>query len=73
MGLLKKNYLFLERGGGREGEKHQCVVTSHTPPTEDLAHNPGMCPDQESNRQPFGLQDNTQPMESHQLGIWSYF
>ena len=39
-------YLFLERGreGERVGEKHQCVVASHTPPTGDLAHNPGMCP-----------------------------
>ena len=29
-------YLFLERGEGkgeREGEKHQCVVASHAPPT----------------------------------------
>ena len=25
---------------GREGEKHQCVVASHTPPTWDLAGNP---------------------------------
>ena len=49
-------YLFLGRGEGREkeGEKHQCVVASHTPPTRDLAHNPGMCPDWESNRQLFG-------------------
>ena len=30
--------------GEREGEKHQCVVASHTPPTRDLACNPGMCP-----------------------------
>ena len=39
-------YLFLERGreGEREGEKHQCVVASHVPPTEVMAHNPGMCP-----------------------------
>ena len=39
-------YLFLEKGreGGREGEKHQCVVASGAPPTGDLAHNPGMCP-----------------------------
>ena len=39
-------YFFLERGreGEREGEKHQCVVASHTPSTEDLARNPGMCP-----------------------------
>ena len=43
---------FLERGreGEREGEKHQCVVASHEPPTGDLARNPGMCPDQELNR-----------------------
>ena len=27
-------YLFLEgKGGEREGEKHQCVVASYTPPT----------------------------------------
>ena len=38
-------YLFLERGEGREGEKHQCVVASHAPPTGDLAPNTGMCPD----------------------------
>ena len=32
-------YLFLERGREREGEgeKHQCVVASHVPPTGDLA------------------------------------
>ena len=36
-------YLLLERGEGergREGEKHQCVVASHAPPTGGLAHNP---------------------------------
>ena len=49
-------YSFLERKGGRkkrEGEKHQCVVASQTPPTGDLAHNPGMCLDWESNRFPW--------------------
>ena len=51
-------YLFLEREreGEREGEKHPCVVASHLAPTADLAHNPGMCPDWESNRRPFGSQ-----------------
>ena len=41
-----------ERGreGGREREKHQCVVASHMSPTGDLACNPSMCPDWESNR-----------------------
>ena len=66
-------YLFLrERGrqGEREGEKHQCVVASQGPTTGDLAHNPGMCPDWESNWQPFGSQACTQSTELHQLGLW---
>ena len=39
-------FYFLETGREREGEgeKHQCVVAFHMPPTGDLAHNPGMCP-----------------------------
>ena len=41
--------MFRQRGREREaegeGEKHQCVVASCTPPTGDLARNPGMCPD----------------------------
>ena len=57
--LFFKKILFIyftERGreGEREGEKHQCVVASHVPPIGDPAHNPGMCPDQESNPRPFG-------------------
>ena len=47
LGFLKDFiYLFLESGrkGEREGEKHQCVVATHMPPTGNLAHNPGMCP-----------------------------
>ena len=49
-------YLFLERGreGERAGEKHQCAIASHKPLTGDLAQNPGMCPDWESNQRPFG-------------------
>ena len=45
--IFLRFYLFLSRGERRETErgKHQCVVTSHTHPTGDLAHNPGMCPD----------------------------
>ena len=46
-------YLFIyrQRGrvGEREGEQHQCVVSSCAPPTGDLAHKPGMCPDWELN------------------------
>ena len=61
---------FLERGkeGEREGEKHQCVVASRMPPIGDLACNPGMCPDWESNQQPFGSQAGTQSTEPHQPG-----
>ena len=65
-------YLFLDRGEGNEweGEKHQCVVAYHTPPPGGLGHNPGMCPDWESNRRPFGLQASTQSTEPHQAGLW---
>ena len=38
------------------------------PPTRDLAHNLGRCPDWESTRGPFGSQANTQSTESHQPG-----
>ena len=53
--LFLKNILFiyiLERGrqGEREGEKHQCVTASCMPPAGDLACNPGMFPDWESNQ-----------------------
>ena len=45
-----------------------------TPPTRDLAHKPGMCPDWESNWQPFGLQAGDQSAESHQPGLdmWAF-
>ena len=65
-------YLFIFRERGREGEreqeKHQYVVASHLPPTGDLACNPGMCPDWESNLQPFGLQACTPSTELHKPG-----
>ena len=50
--FLKRFYLFLERvrEGERVGEKHQCVVASWVPPAGDLARNPGVCPDRESNQ-----------------------
>ena len=44
-------FIFRQRGrkGEKEGKKYQCVVASCAPPTGDLAHNLGMCPDWESN------------------------
>ena len=75
---LKKNWLdnlcllfyfiFREGKGGKEGEKHQCVVASLVPPTRGLVCNPGMCPDWESNRRPIGSQAGTQSTEPHQPG-----
>ena len=73
--LLKKKrfYVFLFRQRGRqgegEGEKHQGVVASHPSPIGDLARNPGMCPDWESNLRPFGSQTSTQSTEPHQCGL----
>ena len=51
--FFKRFYLFNfreGREGEREGEEHQCVVASCVFPTGDLALNPGMCPDWESNQ-----------------------
>ena len=61
--FFKILFVFTERGRkrDREGEKHQFVAVSRAPLTGDLAQNPGMCPDRESNLRPFGSQDNAQP------------
>ena len=65
-------YLFIFKEGGREGEregeKHQCVVASRVPPAGDMARNPGLCPDSELNRRPFGLQALAQSTEPQQPG-----
>ena len=66
-------YVF-KRGEGREKERDISVreihgsVASHTPPAGDLACNPGMCPDGESNLRPFSSQASTQFTEPHQPG-----
>ena len=73
--FFKKKIVFISRQRGREGEregeKHQCVVASYTPPAGDLACNPGMYPDWELNWQPFGSQASTQSTEPHQPGLTS--
>ena len=48
-------------------------VASRTPPTGDPACNPGMCPNWESNRWPFGSQASTQTTEPHQPQLCSNF
>ena len=69
----RQGYLFIfrEKGreGEREGEKHQCEkhwsVASSLSPDQDRTCNPGMYPEQESNRQPFSLWNDVQPIEPH--------
>ena len=73
-------YLFLE-GRGREKERERNIdvrekhpfIASCTPRTGDLACNPGICSDWESNQQPFGLQNYPQSTESHQSGLQQFF
>ena len=59
-------YLFLE---GREEERERNINVwlplTPSPTPRDLAYNPGVCPDWESNRRPFGSQAGTQFTETH--------
>ena len=74
--FLKILLIFRERGREREREveKHQCGIASYRTPagkrpeTWVLASNPGMCPDWESNWQPFGSQASTQSTDPQQPG-----
>ena len=63
---------FLERGEGKEKERERNInvwLPLMYPPPRDLACNPGMCPDWESNQQPFCSQAQAQSTELHQLGL----
>ena len=71
----KRFYLFLGIGERREEKKKRNIDVRNTDwlpllcaPTRDGAHNPGMCPDRESSRRPFTLQDDAQPTEPYQSG-----
>ena len=71
-------YLFIFRGRGREGERERerninvqeiyKSVASSMPLTGNLAYNPGMCPDWDSNWQPLCSQAGTQSTEPYQPG-----
>ena len=47
-----------KRMGGWEGERNIDQLPPIRTPTGDQTHNLGMCPDQESNPQAFGVQDS---------------
>ena len=72
---------FLERGKGRAKKRERDIdvqeihqsVAPHIQPSRDLACNPGMCPDQESNQRPFGAQASFQSTELHQPGLKGRF
>ena len=69
--VFLKRFLFTSRERGREGEREREIhpsVASCMPPTGDLASNPGMCPDWESNQWPSGSQASTSSTEPHQPG-----
>ena len=58
---------------GEEKEKEREINIDQLPlayaPNEDQTCNAGICPDQESNLKPLGLQDDAQTNEPHQPGM----
>ena len=71
-------FLFLERVVERQKERNihwreiRFLVASDMPLTGDLAHNPGMCPNLESNQWPFSSKTGAQPTEPFQPGLILY-
>ena len=67
--LFFKIYLFIDiRGGRKRGRETSICCCLTCTPTGDLAHNPGLCPDWESNWRTFGSQARAQSPESNQPG-----
>ena len=74
-------YLFLEGWEGREKKREASMCERYinwspltsSQPVEILAHNPGICPNQESNQWPFALQASAQSTEPHQPGLFFCF
>ena len=63
--FLDFTYLFLEKGEEREKEKERNInvwLPFICPSIGDLALNPGMCPDWESNQRPFSSQSVLNPL-----------
>ena len=77
LGLLPFFFRFLfiyfwRKEKGRETCARETSISCLSPPTGDLAHNPGMSPDWASNWQTFGPQAGTQSTELHQPGQGFY-
>ena len=74
--IFLRFYLFIFRDrvreGEREGEKHQCVVVSQVPRTGNLACNPSMYPDWESNQKHFGSQPTLNPLSYTRADFWFF-
>ena len=63
-------FIFREKGERKRGrEMLMWVGASHAPPKGDLAHNPGMYPDWESNQRPVGCQASDQSTKPHKPGL----
>ena len=70
-----KKILFLDREGGREKRGRETSMwgcLSHALHWGDLAYNPGMCHDWESNLRPFISQARSQSTEPHQPGMFIF-
>ena len=64
-------FIYFQREGKGWGKRERHInvwLPLIHPPTGDLAPNPGMCPDWESNQRPFGVQAGTQATGLHQPG-----
>ena len=65
-------YLFLDRGEGREKEKKRNITVwlpLAYPAPGNLACNSGVCPDWESNQEPFGWQAGAQSLRHTSQGF----
>ena len=72
--FLKILFIFRERGRRREREGNISVwLPLACPQMGNLACNPGMCPDWETNQQRFGSQASTNPLSHTRQGSLFYF
>ena len=67
----KKHFIYLFSGRGEGMEKERERNTDWLPVVRTC--NPGMCPDWESNWQPFGSQASAQFTEPQQPGHFAHF